>query len=235
MDNCIYCGSQEKITKEHVIPRGVFPEGYTVSNPIIVPACQLCNNRYSKDEEFFRNFITTITSDRSKDADKVFNSSVRRSIRRMPNIGRRMTSLMEEVELISAHGIYIGQRTKINIPPEDWQRYDNVINKIVRGLFYHQTNRIIPEDYCARSFWGHLNEIGQIKKEFLDALNNIPKWNKDNHPIFVYGYGIVNDTSQSVWATFFYDSLFFLSFIITHDHAENLDNKTKKSKLISAS
>jgi hypothetical protein len=227
MEQCIYCGAQEKITREHVIPRGIFPKGHKIKNPIIVSACHDCNNKYSSDEEFFRNFITMIGSDYSPHADHLLNTTVKRSIHRMPNIGRRMTSLMEEVRLFSPHGIYLGWRTKINIPPEDWERYHKVLSKIVKGLFYHETKRIIPEDYCIRHFWGQVDNGIKINKDYLAILNALPKWNKDNHPIFAYSYGVINDKPLSVWATFYYDSIFFLSFIVTEELAKNLDRKSQ--------
>ena len=54
---CIYCGTTEQLTADHVPPKNIFPEPRT-SDLITVPACERCNKSYELDDEYFRAAIT---------------------------------------------------------------------------------------------------------------------------------------------------------------------------------
>lgn len=50
---CYLCGSTEKLTREHVPPRGLFPKPKP-DNLLTIPCCLRCNNKASRDVEYFR-------------------------------------------------------------------------------------------------------------------------------------------------------------------------------------
>ena len=50
---CYLCGSTQSITRDHVPPKNLFPKPRP-SNLVTVPCCYKCNNRYSKEDEYFR-------------------------------------------------------------------------------------------------------------------------------------------------------------------------------------
>lgn len=50
---CYLCGGKDRITREHVPAKGLFPKPRP-SNLQTVPCCYDCNNKYSKDDEYFR-------------------------------------------------------------------------------------------------------------------------------------------------------------------------------------
>ena len=52
---CIYCGSTENLTDEHIPPKNIFPKPRPNNIQLVtVPACKECNRGYSKDDEYFR-------------------------------------------------------------------------------------------------------------------------------------------------------------------------------------
>lgn len=63
--SCIYCGSGEDMTDDHIPPKALFPEPRP-SNMLTVPCCRKCNKSFSKDDEYFR---TTLVSHVSVDTD----------------------------------------------------------------------------------------------------------------------------------------------------------------------
>ena len=56
MSKCVYCGSEENITREHIPPKALFPPPKP-SNLITVPACNTCNGKKSIDDEYFNWFL----------------------------------------------------------------------------------------------------------------------------------------------------------------------------------
>jgi len=50
---CVYCVEKEANTKDHVIPKQLYPKPWP-NDFITVPACKECNYSFRKDEEYFR-------------------------------------------------------------------------------------------------------------------------------------------------------------------------------------
>lgn len=209
---CAYCGNKEETTRDHVISRSLFPNSYKKRNVITAPSCLKCNKGFSPDEEYFRIFVCGAAVEHSQQADDLFFSKVRRCIQRKPHIISDLYKRMDLIDLYTKSGIYLGKKTRIIISDKDWERYCNVLNKYIKGLFFHEFKRIFPVDYKILHFLGDLKMLQDSK------IGYITKWNLDNQDIFAYGYACVPDTNYSVWLTVFYDSIFFLSFTVTEEH-----------------
>ena len=50
--DCVYCGSTDDPTRDHVPPRAVFPKPRP-TNLVTVPACRACNSSAAADDEYF--------------------------------------------------------------------------------------------------------------------------------------------------------------------------------------
>lgn len=211
IDKCIYCGEEKEITRDHVVSRNLFPKSYKKTNPVIVPSCIDCNKSFSLDEEYFRQFICGLALEHSQYANNLFFSKIKRSIQRRPQIGYKAWNQMKLVDFYSKGGIYLGKRTAIHISKDDRERHFAVLDKYIKGLFYYEFETVLPEEYKIRHSWG--------KKELLKNINkwNL-KWNLDNEEIFAYGYSVVPNTYTSIWMTVFYDSVFFISHIVTQEN-----------------
>jgi hypothetical protein len=55
---CVYCGEQRELTRDHVPPRCLFSKPRP-SDLITVPCCAHCNGDFQKHDEYFRIAITT--------------------------------------------------------------------------------------------------------------------------------------------------------------------------------
>jgi hypothetical protein len=208
---CVYCGEIREITRDHVISSNLFPNSYEKKNVIIAPSCLKCNKGYSLDEEYFRIFVCGAGLEHSQQAVDLSFSKVRRGIQRKPDIISDMYKRMDLVDLYTKGGIFIGKRTRIIISDKDWERYCNVLNKYIKGLFFHEFKRILPVEYTIHHSQGDLNMLQESK------LISDMKWNIDHQEIFAYGYACALNTDYSIWLTIFYDSIFFLSCIATED------------------
>jgi len=217
---CVYCGEIRDTTRDHVISSNLFPNSYEKKNVIIAPSCLKCNKGYSLDEEYFRIFVCGAGLEHSQQAVDLFFSKVKRCIQRKPHIISDMYKRMDLVDLYTEGGIFIDKRTRIIISDKDWERYCNVLNKYIRGLFFHEFRRMLPIDYKIHHSWVDPRELQKL--DYTPFMS----WNLDNQEIFIYGYAYVPDTDYSVWVTAFYKSNIFLS----HTGTEELFGLFTKSK-----
>ena len=216
---CVYCGEKKETTRDHVVSKCLFPKSYQKKNPIIVPSCTGCNRSFSLDEECFRNFICGLALERSQYAYELCFSTIKRSIQRRPQIGYKAMNQMDLVDLYTKSGIYLGKKTIIHITEEDWKRYFYILDKYIKGLFFYEFKEVLPKDYKIKHFLGN--------DKMLENFKHIRKWNMDNKEIFAYGYNFIPNTYKSVWATIFYDSIFFISFLAREEDFK-LFNKSER-------
>ncbi len=218
-ESCIYCQKNKATSRDHVISKGLFPDNYKIKNPITVPACQDCNQGFSLNEEYFRTFLSNF-HENSPEAKSLFDSKVTRSLKRSPKLVNKIAERMELVHAYTKEKEYIGIKTKISITPEDWERHFKVLDKYVKGLFYHEFKQPLPPDYQIRHKWGD-------KEKFHKAFApNILKWNRDNEKILLYGYNYVPETMQSIWSLVFFNTICFQSFALKFEDFKRID-KTK--------
>ena len=208
---CVYCGERKQTTRDHVVSNNLFPDSYKKKNVIVIPSCRDCNESFSLDEEYFRIFVCGAGLEHSQQAVDLFFSKIRRCIQRKPHIISDMYKRMDLVDLSTKSGIYLGKKTRITISDKDWERYCNVLNKYIKGLFFHEFRRILPVDHKIHHSWVDPQELQE--SEYTNLMN----WNLDNQEIFVYGHAYVPDTNYSVWVIAFYKSIFFLSLTGTEE------------------
>ncbi len=126
---CYLCGSSENLTRDHVPPKGFFPDPKP-TNLISVPCCQACNVGFSADDEAFRAWIVA-PPDVSPAGmwirqKKVIENTFRRSPKLVQNINRNM----REVEIR-------GRRVDlIDFPSERAERF---LIRLTKGLlaYFH--------------------------------------------------------------------------------------------------
>lgn len=221
---CCYCDNIAT-TKDHVLSRALFPDQYkTDSQQITVPSCKACNGSMSKDEEYFRNFLTYISGDKSPIAESVFNGPVRRSILRRRSIGLQALNRMSLVETYTPSNIYIGKRTKVSITSTDWQRYFRVLDKIIKGLIYHETGRKVPPSYRLLHMYATDNKNAVDYGSKYTKILRIPYAG-----IFAYRFDFVPEKVDSMWFTQFYGHMLFLSFVVDHESFEKWKTKGSDS------
>ncbi len=201
---CVYCMKREATTEDHVIGRGFFAEppeeGY-----IKVPACYPCNNKvYSRDEEYFLVAILSEATEKSPAADRVLRrlaASHARGRRRLTGLARKLQKSIRAVEIQSPAGLYLGTTSALAI---DTQRANRVLEKIVRGLFFHEFQRPLPRSV----------EVSVELKPSSEALA-APRWRQvsANPPhclgaVFRYGYAVSPaNADETSWLLGFYGSV----------------------------
>jgi hypothetical protein len=216
---CIYCGSTNPETNDHIPPRGLFakPRPATL---ISVPCCFECNNNSSNDDEYFRNtmafrkeahdhpdvqgILPTIFRGLSNPKKTKFKNSFLNSI--------------EEIEVKTKAGIYLGKKASYHV---DKERLCNVAERIVRGLFWKDNGSTIPSSWTIKSYlieeWILSNRAAmeKIARLFMDR-----KGRQIGNGVFRYWIAKHDKKEGEVWWLTFYHATNFM--IILRDSGHEL-------------
>jgi hypothetical protein len=128
---CYYCG-KSAVDKEHVPPICFFPEGCR-EQLIKVPSCRVHNKLYGVDDEYVRNVLTMAMND-SDISRKLYFDKSNRSFKRNPELTRKISETILDIRL--SDGLKAGA-FKIDV-----ERFNKVMDKIGKGLYYYNNGHI---------------------------------------------------------------------------------------------
>lgn len=199
---CCFCGNPAT-TRDHVPSDGIFPVPKP-QNLITVPACDQCNKKSSSDEEYFRAIVTPAAFN-SKWAEKLIDQKIIPGFRQKPALLRSIMKKAKKVDVASKRGIYIGQLPALEYDPI---RLQNVIDKIVRGLFWHEKREVLGSNYIVRQF--------SLNPSFDDKLRNgiisLPLKEVGDGEIFSYRYLVEPENPRiGCWFLMFFNEVLFMA------------------------
>jgi len=209
---CVYCG-EPATTEDHVPPKNLFPSNTT--GILKVPACLSCNRGSSKDDEFFRGIL--VNDDRiyqNSEASEIV-AAYERSLRRPQAIGLHITmmKMKKRFPLISPTGLIYGEGTVIKT---DFVRERKVLERITKGLFFHEFQRPHPPNNSINAFSSkHMQGRKDRLDTVLELLSFMKPANKKgaNPEIFKYGFGVAEDNADGTfWVLTFYNKIPFFIY-----------------------
>lgn len=122
---CYSCGTMAR-TRDHVFPRSLYTR---LPDPgLTVPACRRCQTLTQPDEDYFREFVASISYSRHETARDLW-LAIRRSFRYDPRRGRAFLDAVRQLDVHSDGGIYLGS---VDILEGDHERINRALKKIVR-------------------------------------------------------------------------------------------------------
>jgi hypothetical protein len=130
LGECVYCGEQRALTRDHVPPRCLFSKPRP-HNLVTVDCCVDCNRELARHDEYFRIAIT-MGIDREK-----FPNENSDSVRAINSLARPASQGFARLLLQN----YERNPSRITV---DARRIEIVLNRIVRGLFYHHREKRLP-------------------------------------------------------------------------------------------
>jgi len=200
-ESCVFCGSRAS-TRDHVPPQGIFPDPKP-TDLITVPACDVCNSASKLDDEYFRWLVAT-GSYGNGDALALIKKRIIPKFHRRPALLRQIMKGATQVDVHSEGGIYLGRQPAFLF---DRSRIQVVIDKTVRGLYYHECGIALPKNAIVGSFV--LNPIFHDK--FKEVICSLPLHDIGSG-VFSYRYWVDNETpEESFWFLMFFDKTLFLT------------------------
>lgn len=192
---CGYCGVENPATRDHVVPRSLFPSPRP-SDLITIPACNACNGSFAEDEERFRVVLSLQMGTDSEAANRVWQDA-QRSVTHNDRLRRELVKGMRRTQLRTLSGLYLGEADVFS-----WSRevYDPIISKITRGLFFKHFNSPLPDQEISRRFvFKHADHLRDIEWSGCDSIAN---------GAFRYWYAKASDhLTASIWVYLFHNTL----------------------------
>ena len=170
--------SREADTRDHVIPKCLFAPPFP-PNLITVPACRTCNGLKSSDDDFLRDYLTIyIEGNESPYAWKIYEDKVRSSVRRNSSeIGRAAVTWARGGASHANAGRYLDDVVAV---PLDEVRVDEMMARIIRGLFVYELGLTVPSGYVVevkRAIAGGFEEIfnafGRVRPKICGPLGEV--------------------------------------------------------------
>jgi hypothetical protein len=200
-DKCAYC-DRPASTRDHVPPESLFTPPRPI-NLITVPACGDCNQGASDDDEVFRNELSIMAGSFRESANAAERlEPTERAILRNKAMRQKMVHAAKPVERYSMGGIYLGRGYAVPLNSEAHRR---VLTRIVRGLYWHQTENSLGNDVHVELM--RIDKTTPNWQEIFDIprrlrLQNILVGDGDT---FQYFWGNArDDPTRSVWILMFF-------------------------------
>ncbi len=215
---CAYCGAPPE-DWDHVPPKALFAR-QNRRDLIKVPTCRACNNGESKDDQYLLQMLT-MREDTQASPDA--REAHARLVRGMQHPRRRkfLEATVDRFEFREriARGISLGMQPAFQI---SWPRVDRSVARIVRGLFAHENQRRLPDDYVAVAY--HFEGYDRYDIPMMATLQRVHEvaftGSRERLGGGVFEYACqspVEDPNMTVWAVQFYDAPSFIGFTKPRD------------------
>jgi hypothetical protein len=141
---CIHCGHLAEVTREHVIPRNLFPKPRP-QTMVTVGVCQPCNGGKSLDDSYLRDFLLSdIATRRNPAAEELRKTTFKTSLERNSSeLARTVVKTARRKPFFSPGGIYLGSPYSVALETD---RLENYFKKVVLGLYFHVHKTRLAED-----------------------------------------------------------------------------------------
>lgn len=194
MPLCAICGERDGTTRDHVPPKAIFPKPRP-NNLVTVPACLECNNGASDNDDLFKVFLSLQAAGNNEIARRLFQEKTVRTLKRNQSLLTLILEEAKELQIINNQG-NIETRTGVL-----WNSaaHDAVMERTIRGLYFHHSGSPIPIDTNLAVQWLH-----GVPEEILPSLHLFNEVvlgdDQVTYKYIIYG----DDPRHSLWLFDFY-------------------------------
>jgi hypothetical protein len=209
---CAYCGAAAT-TADHVPPKGLFAKPLP-KDLVTVPSCRPCNGDAAPDDEYFRTVMVLRWDvyERS-DAAGAVQRAMRALVRpRGEGFRNGLLNKLTEIPVFGDDGAKVGSIRQLDV---DMRRVRRVVERIVRGLYYHHKGVRLPPE--CRVTVNSLESFESLDVDGVTTLSDLTRWamSAERHvsPQGVLDYRFresVQDPVCAVWILGFYDLVPFV-------------------------
>ena len=193
---CAICGKEEATTSDHIPPRGIFPKPRP-SNLITVPACFYCNHAGSKYDESFRVYLSMEVGADTPETRKLWEENALGTLQHNQRLRRNIERSFRFIDVRTPAGIYLGKATAFRI---DAKIYNAVIERIVRGFYYHHYAEILGDRATCKA-----TMLRGIDRKVLEMSRGWPI-NVLGKQALIYKFNRASESPlHSVWIFEFYN------------------------------
>lgn len=224
-NHCYLCGEEHNLTREHIPPKGLFPEPRP-SDLITVPCCAKCNHSNHKADERFRLFVSSAFN-RNAAGTTIWNKKV---LQRTIKKGRQrpfVSQMLRSAAMIRRNGPFgLLSAPYVTVPQAE---ITPTLVRVAKGLLYRHFPKV-PRN--------HLRfDVRQIDQLHLnDIIPNIVRplrYGERGGGVFRYWGNVIPDAQDAgVWILLFYDAS---GFAVFHQHQKRTRQLDDFNQLIQSS
>lgn len=223
---CVYCHSPKDLTRDHIPPRSFFPAPRP-TDLITVPCCRECHEEFTENDVYLRNYLIFSPQCRGHFAARQLQESGLRSLQDpntgqfsnpYPNIANRRKPSFLASTIASGFGA--------TVAPDD-ERIGDVIERIVVGLFWVETDKYLPHDYSVNIVGSNeLNYSNWSIQESIHRLQSEEDPVNIGNGVFQFWWSWAEDappeeTHSSDWLLQFYEGTTFLCRVVRSRESMN--------------
>jgi hypothetical protein len=201
---CVYCGNNPGTTSDHVPPKNLFPRPKPV-NTVTVPCCEACQAEFKKDEDAFMAWVTFGPAGESSAGKLLWEQKLNRTYQKDAGLKKVMARSFKKISLETPEGIYIGERLAISIDPE---RKNNVLRKIVKGLFWVEYKERLPKGISIE-IYGIPGKGEPVNSLIAVTHEATTSW----EGVFEYRHGRAPESFESYWVMSFFQRNYFVAIV----------------------
>lgn len=205
---CYICGANTADTKDHLFPKGLFPRPLPTDLPQKLPACRVCNEGLSKDEEIFRIFVASGKAYERKAGHRIWTERVRPGLQgKRIGLKAYLRSITEVLPVVSRRGGILGHVGIMEVEREPIHR---VLNKIAKGFYFLDTGRILSGD--VRILADYFDDPEQMVSPPLDeAIRRAKRVDLGDGVVTYWRNTVADDPALSItWLQFYQDKAFLI-------------------------
>ena len=216
---CAFCGATDReLEEDHVPPQNLFPSR---AGLITVPSCGGsggCNRSSSLDDENFRNMLILQEEVEDHPAIQKPLAAMLRSFQHSPKTAAGFAKNWQYNHVFTPSYLYRGMlptykasRTRMNV----------VVEKTIRGLYYYETQTVLPQDWFVHILDKELiAEIPHPQTELNGIIATITAQPQRRISGGIFRYGFIRDGEEpkTIWLLLFFNRIPFLC--MTHSRDE---------------
>ena len=223
---CVYCRSPEDLTRDHIPPKSFFPKPRP-NNLITVPCCRTCHKEFTENDEYLRNYLIFSPQCRGHAAARQLQKNGLLSLQD-PNAGGYSDPPF------TTGSQYLPSRLASSLAPDygttvarDDERIEDVIERIVVGLFLIEHHKYLPDDYT-------VEVVGSCDPRYMNwqVQQSIRKLQSEVAPVNI-GEGVFQywwswaeeappeEPHRSDWLLRFYEGMTFLCKVARSQESVN--------------
>lgn len=206
---CVYCGTDEDLTVDHVPPKLLLARPYP-PNLLTVTACRTCNQSFQKDDEYTRTMLCIDVRAAKNSAAQSNLPAVLRSLQRPDarSFAEYLAGKAESSTVLGHDGSPMGQAFEL-----DKARVNRTGERLIRALYFAERRTPVPRNMTVRVGCNmSLKATDPDTQMIARMMKAFPDWRNGNVGT-AFSYVAAFADAGSVWLMLLYDFFFWLGIV----------------------
>jgi hypothetical protein len=183
---CAYCGRiSHDWDEDHVVPQCLYGDRRIPHNALKVVACLACNNGFSAVEGYFRSTLAFQVGDGGHPIVKQMLAG--KAMNHWQSDQKFRRSIVDGLAVeprFTPGGLFVRQQPTF---PMDWDQWCRAVGKVVRGMYYVERKRRVPDSHVVYVWRGQDFWIDLQARRIVDQMDGE-----------FQGFGRVEDDNEGV-------------------------------------